>query len=553
MSLIRQKLVAESRVPPRTRTDLIIEFLTPFMVFCMVASVMMFLLDVRWVYTAVQAEYIRIVAFSIVMGIVALNRLVARDGSDESVLYIVALVGAVAMYTVGATSAFGVNAFAGDNLSTPANLAINISIVVTLWWATNRLTHECCVDGNPYAGDIGILTGTAQRMLGAIREGDSKPAPKKRKSLFKKEENKPRESFLYQLEIEPFDPTEHVPMDEAPPDIPVNEAPSKRPPRRHPGISIFYFSIPVMIAFSLGIRVTQHGGPAMITMGRFYMAIYCISALSLLMLSSLSSLREYFRQRYIQMPGGIGPFWVGVGFVMMIMVLAGALSLPMPDMPPLAHVGERQLDEWRRYDRFQPIPVVIDVAEQAQQARYIAYLKTFSWVCFGMLAAYWLMRAVGEYAFTMAKQRHQYPPWVVRTFERLDKILTSLTTIPAIVDFRPHKRRWVSRDIATCVTYRNPMASGDGSKTDRDVLEESYQALCALALDLGVPRRDDQTPYEFIKAFPRELSGLRKEAEALTGMYVGSAYANRRYTERDLDRVRKFWIQYERIRKAVVR
>ena len=46
----------------------------------------------------------------------------------------------------------------------------NMTIVVLVWWTTNRLTHECCVDSNPTAGDIGVLTGTARRVHNAIAQ-----------------------------------------------------------------------------------------------------------------------------------------------------------------------------------------------------------------------------------------------------------------------------------------------------------------------------------------------------------------------------------------------
>jgi hypothetical protein len=84
-------------------------------------------------------------------------------------------------------------------------------------------------------------------------------------------------------------------------------------------------------------------------------------------------------------------------------------------------------------------------------------------------------------------------------------------------------------------------------------IEYAYAALCALALDLGVPRRKDQTPYEFLRSFPREMSALREESEELIQLYVEAAYGARQFGKDKEDRLRKFWHTYERVRARVVR
>ena len=71
--------------------------------------------------------------------------------------------------------------------------------------------------------------------------------------------------------------------------------------------------------------------------------------------------------------------------------------------------------------------------------------------------------------------------------------------------------------------------------------------------DVGVPGEAGQTPYEFLKGFPRELRGLRGEARALTEMYVRSAYSEEPLDEKALDRLRKFWIGYEKVRSRYIR
>jgi hypothetical protein len=96
----------------RSATDLLLDFFTPFMILIMVASVVFFLLDVRFVYTEVHDLNLRIVAFCFILGVVALNRLIARDGKDESIMYIVGLGLAIGLYTLATTTAYEVGSVA---------------------------------------------------------------------------------------------------------------------------------------------------------------------------------------------------------------------------------------------------------------------------------------------------------------------------------------------------------------------------------------------------------------------------------------------------------
>ena len=95
---------------------------------------------------------------------------------------------------------------------------------------------------------------------------------------------------------------------------------------------------------------------------------------------------------------------------------------------------------------------------------------------------------------------------------------------------------------------------GLGSGADvRAYVESSYAALCALAYDMGVPRNMDQTPYEFIEAFPEAMRPIQVEARELTEMYVHAAYSPDIVDEEALDRLRKFWLVYDRMRRRVIR
>ncbi|MBI5095328.1 MAG: DUF4129 domain-containing protein [Candidatus Hydrogenedentes bacterium] len=553
MSYRQTKLAGNTAIPyqPRSLTDWLLDALTPLMIFIMVTSVIFFLLDVRFVYTEVHDANLRWVAFSFILGVVALNRLIAREGTQESFLYFVALAGAIGMYTLATTNAYDVGSVASNFMNRPwIATGFNMCIVAFIWWLTNRLTHECCVDDNPLAGDMGILTGTARKFQESLR---AKPAEQvsaaSKESLWVPKKKAPVISMNV---IEAVDPLDYDPNRWKPKGPAAVEAPVRPLPKRHPGISVFYFSIPVMFIFAVGLRVVQNGGEGFVSAGKFYMGLYTVCALALLNLTSLAQLREYFRARKTPIPGMIGVFWIGLGAVMVAVVLFGATALPMPSLPPAAYVQEHQYDPWARGSTFQLNSVAAPAVQIIEETRFMERVGQGVLVVLGLFLAYGALRALGVVAISVARRRDLYPQWVTRLFGALDRFLQRITQLPAM----PHleRRRRVSRDVATSVQYRNPM--GDPARAGRmtvaDNVEFAYSALCALARDLGVPRHDDQTPFEFIRSFPRELDSLRDEAYELTNLYVIAAYSPERLDDRITDRLRKFWLTYERARNRVI-
>ena len=529
----------------RTPTDLLVDALTPTMIFLMVGAVIFFLLDVRYVYTAVHDTNLRFVALAFVMGVVALNRLIARDGSDESVLYGFALAGAIGLYTFATTGLYDVGSVTRNFMNSSPYLAtaFNMVIVAFIWWLTNRLMHECCVDENRTAGDIGILTGTARRFQKAVkREKTSED------SLFVR---KTKEPVLALNVVEAYDPTEWKETKKKKAAAPA--VANRRLSKRHPGVSIFYVSVPVLAIFAFGLRIVQHGGRPMILAGHLYMGLYVVAALMLLLLTSLGGLRQYFRSRYVQLPPMLGPFWIGLGVVMIAMVLLGAMRMPMPAMPEAWFVDEHQADPWNRTaPAFTLNNAAVSAATQLEQTRIIDRLGDAVLVLFGLFLLYAFMRWIGGAAAYLGKRRGLLPPRLRRLFDLLDIGLQKITHVPTLPKRTRPKR--VRRQDARCARFRNPMGERDerGPRTVEDYVAYTYDALCALAYDMGVPRDTGQTPYEFIQSFPKELRGLRNEALELTEMYVRSSYSPYKLDANTEDRLRRFWITFDRIRNRVV-
>jgi hypothetical protein len=513
----------------------------------MVYSVTFFLLNVRFIFTAREHESLRIVAFCLIMGVVALNRLIARDSTGDSWIYAFGLAMVTAVYTLVSTGRVG--SFGDSFLNGPIwSLIFNSVTIFGLWWITNRLVHECSVDENKTAGDVGILTGTLRDFRQAIQfEGSEDAATVKRKK------RRSRQHELYRTtEIEAFDPTEWKPEEKS-----ENRAepPTKRLSRRHPGISIFYFAVPSMIIFALGLPVLMRGGTAFVLAGHVYVGLFTVCALSLLMLTSLGGIREYFRARRVHLPAGIGPFWAGLGLLMVVIVAVGAFQLPMPNMPAPAYIEAHEVDPWAfTGQRFELEPFEATAAQQLQQAKVLQRVSSVVFAAIIVFAVFAAIRGIGVVAAAVGQRRDVYPEWVIRLFNWLDGVLARLVTLPEII---PAVRYgYPNRANARSSQYQNPMAGEGGTSGSSDVgryLATSFDALCALSEDMGTPRGKDETPYEFLRKLPREMKPIREEAAEIVELYVRSAYSPIKPDPKVFDRMRKFWLAYEQIRKRYIR
>lgn len=544
------------RTPPRTATDFIVDATTPLLIFVMCYTVIFFLLDVRFIYTEVNDLGFRWVSFFFLMGIVASNRLLAKDSTPEGYLLPFIFAGTMALYTLSMSTLYENSGSVARNFLNNAPwiaTAFNMLVVVLIWWVVNRLTHECCIDENKSAGDVGILTGTARRFQQSLRPKETDPLA----HLYESDEHAAfavaqGKEYMPMNVLEAFDPTEGwKPKTKAQPKFNLDA--SQRLSKRHPGISILYFSIPVMFIFTLGIRVVQQGGESWVQSGHLYAGIYTLAALLLLLLTSLGGLREYFRARMIAMPALMGYFWIGLGVIMTAMVMLAAAQLHKPDLPPMAIVESHQTDYWSRDSTFELASTTAKPMELLAQSRFMDGLGKGVLFLFALFGIYGALKMIAACAAWIARRRHRFPRFVVRFFDRLEKILSAITRVPSMPRLRGRYR--IDRSIATSSHYENSLGLPPGAEplTLDDHVAYAYEALGALAYDLGVPRGTGQTPYEFIDVFPRPLRKLKKDARELTRLYVQSAYSPQPLQPSDEQVLRKFWIVYNQARRRALR
>ncbi|HOS03068.1 MAG TPA: DUF4129 domain-containing protein [Candidatus Hydrogenedentes bacterium] len=531
-SLRKEIPIEAPRFVRMTLGDNVIAALSPIFIYIMVTSIIWFLLDARYVFTetseyaSVNDTSIRIAATMFILGVVALNRLIARDGTEESFLYAACLAGVVALFTLAMPQLFGSGSFSNSLNRFPAmGMTINLSMTFFIWWLTNRLTHECCVDENRHAGDLGILTGAARNLSQSASKPSAWPQNIDRSDLM----NWSRDFSERKGRLTAAD----------------------RLPRRHPGMSIFYFSIPAMIIFSLGQRVLLSGGESMLMVGHVYVGLYTVSALLLLMLTSLGGLRQYFRRRRMQMPPGIAPYWVGLGAAMVVVVMAGATRLPMPSLPKPAYIAAQHAGFGSANSKLHSL--VATPAEILSQTTFQRYLGYAVLAFVGITLAYAALRWLGAQAAKAARSRNDLPQWMTTALKQIDRGLQKALRLPALPRLKPRPK--VQRAIALSARYTNPLGdvSRAASMSNADMIAYAYDALCALATDMGAPRLPSQTPYEFAAALPDKLRSLHEETKELTELLVRTSYAGEDLDDRVRDRLRRFWISYERVRSHAIR
>jgi uncharacterized membrane protein YgcG len=598
-----------SETPARSLSDWAVDALIPLMIFCMMFSVTLFLLSIRFVFTENLDINMRFFAFFFVMGIVALNRVKAERGAGGAAGYMGGLIIAVGVFTIAAEVRGG--GIAGGYLGNVIiSLCFNICVVVILWRITDRLTRDCCVDATSRYAEEGIL-----------------------RSSWSKEKTPP-----------PLPNAE----DKNEPEDPLKAAAS-RPPRRHPAHSLFYLALPIMALLALGQRILPQGGSFLESAGSFYVGIYTAAMLMLLLLSSYRGLRVYCHAKKITFPTHIAAFWLGLGTFMVVLVLVLGLWGPVPVSPEAGQqlartygAGGRSVSDQWDYQEHQrndasgdstpsegengqpgegdgeggsehdpdaaegpheggeqgadgegssggesgedskggqhgesggseggesedtgqqeedsssqgensesqsntPPRTQVPMNQMMSEFPALKWLGYGALVIVGLFVLYMLFQAAAHFFGNAARRRSRF----AGLFERLERLFRRMTYVPKRKP-RGAKMR-IDHDIATCARFQNPV---DGPLPLREKIQYSYDALCALAYDLGVPREEDQTPFEFLEQLPEPIIDIKKEAHVLTHLFVASSYSTLTIPESVLDDLRAFWRRFERMRAKVVR
>lgn len=96
--------------------------------------------------------------------------------------------------------------------------------------------------------------------------------------------------------------------------------------------------------------------------------------------------------------------------------------------------------------------------------------------------------------------------------------------------------------------YSNPFHDGRASRMSaRQLLRYSFEALQAFARERGQPRRDHETPSEFVQRLGNEWPTLETEARQLVQLYVRAAYAAGSLPASTPAVVEQFWARLDAV------
>jgi len=276
-----------SRRPPETLADYLAIAVCPFLIFLLVASLMLFLVEVFH-----EGEFklrLQFVMLMFCMAIVCIARIAMNEGKSYATLY---------AFPIAVVVGFAIMRLA------PGGFMISWPLMGIVWWAAHKLTWDCTlVDEKQDASGQGLLQEMGLDPLAAdVPRGPagttSRPfALEATTSAAAEEEKSWWEKLL---------------------------APDRRP--HAPGVWVVYFSLAALPLFGIGGWFVSD--PEARTKVFQYLVVYVASGLGLLLATSFAGLRRYLRQRNLEMPADMTATWVSVGAVLIVATLVLAAILP---------------------------------------------------------------------------------------------------------------------------------------------------------------------------------------------------------------------------------
>ena len=272
-----------------------------------------------------------------VFAAVLISRISIEEGFDRAVIYGFFL--AIVVWGVSNFFLFLPEPFR------PLSFIVNGIFIAGIWFLASRLTWDCTV--NDHSRDVSA-SGLVELFRRKVKRGTELVMPTESESG----------SELGESVVSVQDSATQI----AQPDTSnltwdkkiFNLWPFRRKKKNTPGMWILYFSLVAIPLFGLGqllIPSTNVGGRRY---AFFLFAAYLLSALGLLMMTSLISLQRYLKRRRAVMPDSISQTWMIFGTILALMVLGTVWLLPRPApehsvtqlMPRLLDAGPKSLSSW---------------------------------------------------------------------------------------------------------------------------------------------------------------------------------------------------------------
>jgi hypothetical protein len=289
-----------SKKPQQSLADYVTMALSPLLIMALVGSLVFFLLEI--LYAGQFEARLRWTLFFFVFAMVLVARISIELGTERAGLYGLAMIAvsfiALQMYIK----------FPEDNPLAPFAWAINLGLMVLIWWCAHRLTWDCThIDDEVDASGAGVLEaagldGTAQPEQRGSRSEEA-PQPKAHKG---------QPALLAW-----WDRYRHY-----------REQQRRKP--HTPGVWVVYFSLAALPLFGLGQSLIPADEADRRRYAFWLMVCYVASGLGLLLTTSFLGLRRYLRQRKLKMPLAMTSTWLVLGgCIVGGLMVVGAL-LPRP-------------------------------------------------------------------------------------------------------------------------------------------------------------------------------------------------------------------------------
>ncbi|HZU35178.1 MAG TPA: hypothetical protein VFA18_04695, partial [Gemmataceae bacterium] len=284
----------------QTLGDYLAIAISPALIMALVGSLVFFLVEV--LYAGRYEGRLRWMLFCFVFGAVLIARISMNDEiAERAKLYGLALGAAVYVALLRFVT------FPEGTILAPFAWAINLGLMVIIWWCAHRLTWDCTwIDDDTKASGAGLLEA-------AGLDPEAPPTDEARTKKKPKKPSAPQFGLMrwwdrYQA---------------------YREAQAQRP--RNPGVWVVYFSLAALPLFGLGQTLIP---PADADRRRYVfwlMGVYVASGLGLLLSTCYLGLRRYLRQRKLRMPAAMTGLWLLMGGGLIVALLVIATLLPRPN------------------------------------------------------------------------------------------------------------------------------------------------------------------------------------------------------------------------------
>ena len=282
-----------NRPPDKTLADYLAIALGPLLIMGLVGSLVFFCLEVA--YRGDNPGPIRWTLFWFILAAVLVSRISIENGSTQGGIYGLAL-----------------GVVTGMMMATYVDWVVGCWVMLALaWWFASKLTWDCTLveDDEDTSGEglleaSGLEQGKDTATAASASAGTDIPVPPRASTAVGGRPGAGRAK-------------------KADPNAPKVRAHS-------PGMWVVYFSLAALPLFGVGQLFIPKAELQESHDAFSFVLVYVVCALGLLLSTSFLNLRRYLRQRGLTMPSAMAAGWVGRGVALALVVICAAVLVPRP-------------------------------------------------------------------------------------------------------------------------------------------------------------------------------------------------------------------------------